>query len=138
MSDAKSDNVREELKASEDDRRYFPRWEVNNKVICKLTNQQTEIECSSHDINCAGASIYTDQEVSPDQKVKLVIRLDEDVSVQVTGKVCWKKVEDNQHLIGIDFEETSRKAQDLILKYAFELDKEKLRKHWFSNWSDSG
>ena len=123
------------MEMSSPDRRYFPRWEVNNKVFYKKDRDRLSKECVSRDINCTGASILTGENLSPQQKLKLAIYLDKGVVVHVTGKVCWVKGTDqSSNLIGVVFDETTKKAQDLILKYAFELNKEKLIQHWFHGW----
>ncbi|MFA5088347.1 MAG: PilZ domain-containing protein [Candidatus Omnitrophota bacterium] len=138
MTQENSDEKRinpEMISPADEDRRYLPRWEVNNRVVCLLKNDASRIECSSRDINCSGASIYSERDLTPAQKVKLTIYLDKNVLVNVDGKVCWSHPAEKQNLVGINFEETSKKVQDLILEYAFEVNKDKLTQHWFKGWS---
>ncbi|OGX06264.1 MAG: hypothetical protein A2Z88_05080 [Omnitrophica WOR_2 bacterium GWA2_47_8] len=119
---------------SASDRRYLPRWEVTNRVLCRVSNDGNSTECTSRDINCSGASILAPSSFSQDQKVSLAIYLDREIIVRVDGRVLWSQPDHGKHLIGIAFEQTSKKAQDLILKYAFEINKEKLYQHWFKGW----
>ena len=116
------------------DKRYLPRWEVGNKILYQQQGKARSAEALSHDLSCAGTSILADEDIQLNQKLKLTIYLDQNTSIRVDGRVCWSKQADSKHLIGVNFEQTSRKAQDLILKYAFELDREKLVNHWFKGW----
>jgi len=116
------------------DKRYLPRWEVSNRILYQVQGDGQRKESLSHDLSCAGASILTEESITPNEKLQLTIYLDREVSVRVDGRVCWSVPVAKKHLIGINFEQTSRKAQDLILKYAFELDRAKLVRHWFKGW----
>ena len=116
------------------EKRYIPRWIVQNKVLYRPENNPAYQETSSHDINCSGASFYCKEDVLPRQKIKMVMYLSETIAVEVTGTVLWKKDGDQQNLIGVRFEETPLHVQDMILQYAFEHKKEDLTRHWFKGW----
>ncbi len=119
-----------------DERRYFPRWEVNNRICYRLEPESFSHECRSRDLNCCGACLLTKQSLPPDQKLKMTVYLAEDVCVHVEGKVLWSKPQKNeQYLIGVNFLETSKKIQDLILNHAFEINKNDLVRHWFQGWN---
>ena len=59
-----------------------------------------------------------------------------DVAVQIDGTVMWQATnhQPNHNLIGIRFENTSSRVQELILEYAFEYKKEALSQFWFRGW----
>ena len=119
---------------SESDQRYLPRWEAENRVLYRLDKEAKPRECTSKDISCGGACLKTKEQLSPKQKVKLTIYLENDVSIQVDGQIVWQRPQDGQNLVGVLFANTSQKAQDMILKYAFEIKKDELIKHWYSGW----
>ena len=119
-----------------DEKRYFPRWEVNNRISYRLGPDQRDHECRSRDLNCCGACLLTNQPLFPDQKLRMTVYLAEDVAVHVEGKVLWSKSDDDQFLVGVNFLETSKRIQDIILDYAFEIKKEDLIKHWFKGWDN--
>ena len=121
------------LKPSE--RRYFPRWETENRILYSIEDDKTTHECTSKDINCTGLCFVTDEPLVPNQNLKLKVYLNEDISITVKGKISWTKPMDNQTLIGVNFSWVTDRIQETILKYAFELDKEKLVKHWYEGWS---
>ena len=119
-----------------DERRYFPRWEVNNRICYRLEPKNSIHECRSRDLNCCGTCLLTNQSLPPNQKLRMTVYLAEDVSVQVEGKVLWTKPQENdQYLVGVNFLETSKKIQDLILNHAFEINKKDLVRHWFEGWN---
>lgn len=118
-----------------DEKRYFPRWEVNNRICYRLAPEHAVHECRSRDLNCCGACLLTNQSLSPDQKIKLTVYLEDDVAVHVEGIVLWSRSNhDHQFLVGVNFMETSKRIQDLILDHAFEIKKKDLVKHWFKGW----
>jgi len=73
------------------DKRYLPRWEVENRVLYRLDNESNPHEGQSKDISCTGACIRTKSKLSPQQKVKLTIYLSEASSIQVEGEIVWNK-----------------------------------------------
>ncbi len=116
------------------DQRYFPRWEVDSRVIYKIDNDPMARETHTKDLNCSGVCIYVQEAIKPQQRLKLTIYLSGRKSVDVQGLVIWNNPLENQALVGICFSNTSQKAQDLILQHAFEIKKEDLTKHWFKGW----
>ena len=126
------DKLEKEIRGS--DKRYIPRWVVQNKVLYRKENNSAYQETASKDINCSGASFYCNDEVSLNQKLKMVMYLSETTAVEVSGTVLWKKNDKDQNLIGVRFENIPPHVQDTILKYAFEFTKEDLTRHWFQGW----
>ena len=120
----------------DDERRYFPRWEVNNRVSYRLNPDRLAHDCRSKDINCCGTCLITDQRLEKDQRLRLTVHLAEGISIQVEGKVLWCKPYDQQYLIGVNFLQTSKQIQDVILEHAFNLRKEDLVRHWFKGWNN--
>ena len=142
------------------ERRYFPRWTVEHKVIYKkiaagngfaaASNHHPEEkspslkikketppvyhEGFSRDIGCEGTSLYTDESLAPSQKLKLLVYLSEDVAVQVDGTVLWQQPAEKQNLLGVRFENVTSQVQNLILQHAFECKKEDLQRNWFAGW----
>ena len=116
------------------DKRYLPRWVVENKVLYRPENKSAYQETASRDINCTGASFYCKEDVLPRQKIKMVMYLSQTIAVEVTGTVLWKKDGDKQNLLGVRFEEIPPNVQDIILQYALEYKKEDLTRHWFKGW----
>lgn len=118
-----------------DDKRYFPRWQVSNRVFYQLEKSGRSYECRSRDLNCAGACLLTDQGIAANQKVKLTIDLSDAVSVDVEGRTLWCRPVAGRNLTGIIFTNVKPEVQDSILDYAFEVKKEDVVKHWFKGWN---
>ena len=116
------------------DQRYLPRWEVKNRVICRVDKEKKPIECASRDISCCGACISCDEKFDVKQKVKLTIYLSEKTSVQVEGEIVWNKPAEGENLVGVMFANTSEQAQELILQHAFEVKKQEVINHWYKGW----
>ena len=118
------------------DHRYFPRWEVNNRVLFQMEDDLETLEGYTKDISCTGAQICVPQDLSLDQKLKLVIFLSKEDYVSVNGKIVWMKPMNGNNHLGIQFYNTSTKIQDTILKHAFEVNKNDLRSHFFKGWDN--
>ncbi|OGX18626.1 MAG: hypothetical protein A2Y04_03690 [Omnitrophica WOR_2 bacterium GWC2_45_7] len=119
---------------SNSDGRYFPRWQVQNRVLYQLENEAQMYEGSTKDLSCAGACLCVDKEIKLNQKINLTVYLSDKERVTLTGEVMWSKQENQYNQIGVIFFNTSSQAQDLILQHAFEINKEELMKHWYKDW----
>jgi len=119
------------------DKRYFPRWEVTGRTSYSLEGDQNIYEGKTKDLSCAGACIVGDGHIAPQQKINVTIELSEGTSIKLTGHILWVRSEDGQRQMGITFYDTPDDVQELILKYAFEIDKNKVINHWFKGWDGS-
>jgi hypothetical protein len=117
------------------EKRYLPRWDVNNRVLCRLPDQPDSLECRSMDLSCAGACIVARQSLSKDIRLKLTIYLTEAKSIELEGQIVWSRTSGYGNLIGVNFVNTSQDIQESILKYAFEYKKKDLLNHWFEGWN---
>ena len=120
--------------ANGSEKRYLPRWTVNHRVIYQKENDSVSRECRSKNIHCEGACIDALEMLTSNQNLTLTFFLFDDVAVEVQGKVQWILNNAQQNLIGLQFYNVSQKVQDLILQYAFRVNKEGLIKHWFEGW----
>ena len=93
------------------DKRYFPRWEVYNRVLYQFEDQLDTFECQTKDLSCAGACILSRQNIPPPQKVKLIVYLSASKFVSLEGKVIWSHALDGQFELGVLFEDVSSKNQ---------------------------
>lgn len=116
------------------DQRYLPRWHAKNRILYQLDDEFSPREGYTKDLNCAGTCILIDRDLSIDQKLKLTIFLAPHTAITVHGNVIWSKQEDQYNEIGINFQDTTDEAQELILQYAFELNKSEVLKHWYKGW----
>ena len=119
--------------APQTDKRYLPRWQVNNRVVLTLAGESHE--GVSRDLNSTGASIKTQANLATKQKVKLKLYLSEETIVKIEGQIVWNHPEEKGYLLGINFENLNREAQDILLQYAYEIKKDDIVKHWFTGWS---
>lgn len=117
------------------EKRYLPRWDVNNRVLCRLQDQVDASECRSMDLSCAGACLVTRQPLPKNQKIKLTIYLTEAKPVEVEGHIVWSRVSGYGNLLGVNFDNTTLEIQETILQYAFEFKKKDLLDHWFEGWN---
>ncbi len=114
-----------------DDGRYFPRWEVANKVTYKHEKGVNFHECVSHDINNTGVCLRTYEKIPTNEKVSMTIELADGVTVQAHGRAVWERNNGKDFLIGVRFEDISDKVQDLIFNCAFEAHPQQFRDKWF-------
>jgi c-di-GMP-binding flagellar brake protein YcgR len=122
----------------EKDMRYFPRWEVNNRVSYYLEGENTPHQGRTKDISCAGACIAGIHEILPHQKIKVTVELANHVKIDLKAHVLWVKTEDNKPVMGITFYDTPDTTQDLILKHAFELNRERFVRQLYKGWENTG
>jgi len=118
----------------DNERRYLPRWEINNRVLYRKPNEDFYRECHSRDLHSDGVCVECVDPLADGTQVSLTISLSPDVAVNVEGRIRWKQSLDGKQLVGIKFENITKKVQDLILDCAFNLKKEALTKNWFEGW----
>lgn len=117
--------------------RYFPRWEVNNRVLYRTDGDKELYEGKTKDISCAGARIVGGTQGSPHQKIKMSVQLSEGTTIRLTARILWVKCDVEKPEMGVIFCDISDDIQDSILQHAFEIDKDKVVKQWFKGWNDS-
>ena len=117
------------------DQRYFPRWQVKNRVLYQLENQLETFETQTLDLSCAGACLNLPKSIDPNKKIKLVIYLSSTKFINVNGEIKWANSSKGQPQAGVHFENTSLKTQDAILQHAFEIRPDQVIHHWYGGWA---
>ena len=114
------------------DRRYLPRWEVDNKILYLKEGDSEYRACRSKDINCVGACIRTDEAIDINKPLSLTVYLAEGIEpVYVHGRAVWHKSTGDENLVGIQFDQVSDKTSERIFAYVFEYKRDELMKNWF-------
>ncbi len=122
-------------KTRRDDQRYIPRWQIDNRIFYRLDNDSELQEGRSRDLSCAGICLQTEQELLPEQKMKLKVYLSRNKSVDLQGHILWSRKIPQGFLAGIAFDDIKPENQDVILDYAFEIKRSDLVNHWFKGWN---
>ncbi len=136
--DTRKDDFRDpNRKGAQKDQRYIPRWEVNNRILYQLPDEENAREARTRDLSCAGICLQTDQDLGEQKKVRLTIYLSGKKSIQVDGQIRWTRKTSQGTMVGVIFENIQPEDQELILDYAFEVKKDDLVKHWFQGWDDN-
>ncbi len=92
-------------------------------------------EGHTRDLSCAGACIYVKETLPLEQKLKLTIYLSPRTQVDVQGTVVWQG-SCPPFETGIAFHDTPHGTQDIILEYAFEINRKKVTAYWFKGWEN--
>lgn len=118
------------------DQRYFPRWNVNNRVLYRSESSPDHHLHHGHskDISCAGACLYLKEFLPPQQKIALSVHLSPSINLDLRATIVWQKAEEMSYLTGIAFHEINETAQKQILEHAFEFDRSKVLEHWYKGW----
>ena len=118
------------------DQRYFPRWNVNNRVVYRAETTPDHQFRHGHtkDLSGAGACLYLKDFLPVHQKITLNIHLSPKSTLDLRATVVWQKAEDLAYLTGVAFHETPDDAQQQILEHAFEFDHAKVLEHWYKGW----
>lgn len=116
------------------DQRYFPRWEVNKRVLYEVERKPDVNEGQTRDISCTGMCISANEALTPGNKIKVVLFLTEADVIRLTGEIIWNKSFGKQDQMGISFSNISQKNQELILEHAFDVNRQQLINHWFKGW----
>ncbi len=116
------------------EKRYFPRWQVKNRIVYHFEGQDHFHEARSRDLSCAGVSLVSQFPLTKEQKLKMRIYLFEDKTVEVEGCPVWVKETEEGYLSGVHFTNSTAEIQNKILEYAFEIKKQDVVKHWFEGW----
>ena len=117
------------------DMRYFPRWEVNSRVSYYLEGDHRAHHGETRDLSCAGACIAGSHDILPHQKVKVTIDLSPKTKINLKANVLWVKMEAGKPVMGLTFYDTSDTTLDMILRYAFELDRERFIRQMYRGWN---
>lgn len=102
------------------DNRYFPRWKVNKHVEYREAGRNVFLSYTK-DLSLDGASIVVFGNPPARRRIQLKIHLADKKNFEAEGRIAWSKSELTHKLLGIVFENLSKKAQGLILHHAFEL-----------------
>lgn len=124
----------QETELKPEERRSTPRWNIESECTCRISSGSKSYEGCIRDVSCLGAQIATDRSFSANQKIDLTIRMPGYDTVFVSGTIAWTQAVNDQNMIGVHFSNTSREAQDVILKYALRTNKEALMNFWFEGW----
>lgn len=116
------------------DRRYLPRWEVNNRIQYQLEHGVKVNEAQTKDLSCSGMSLVVSEAIPLNQKLKLKIYLSGNTFVDTDGEIVWCRPTVKGNVVGIDFRGITENAKEVILNYAFEVKRGDLIKHWFDGW----
>ena len=68
-------------------------------------------------------------------RIKMKIFLSDVAVLHVGGLVIWSRSEDGRHLAAIRFSDISAETQDLILKHAYERNRQDMTHYWFQGWN---
>ena len=121
--------------SSHHDKRYVPRWQVNNRVQFAVDQRDKVHQGYTKDISCAGACLQLDSHsLLIQQKINLTIYLSDTASVQVKGQVAWINPKEDGCDVGVSFCDVSDKVQATLLDYAFEVNRQGIVNHWFKDW----
>ena len=118
------------------DLRYFPRWEVNDPVQYSFEDGKEFFTGKTKDLSCAGACITGSTDVSPHQKIKMVVELAEGVRVKLNAHILWVKIDHHAPEMGVSFYNTPDDVQNLILQHAFEVDRDKFLQQLYKGWEN--
>lgn len=114
------------------ERRYLPRWEVNNRVSYQIKGPYEELrEGQTRDLNCSGTAIVVGQDPTIYKNIKLTIYLDQAIPIEAQGEIMWIQNFSGKYLLGIRFIQIDESSQELILDHAFKIDKSKFVDHFF-------
>lgn len=102
------------------DKRYFPRWEVNKRVEYHEEGGAA-FRSYTRDLSLDGTSIFVLGHPPARQRVQIRIHLADQENLEAQGRVAWAKLEPTHQVFGIVFENLSNKAQELIMRHAFEI-----------------
>ena len=120
--------------SDQSDVRYFPRWPVNNRVTYQRLYDKKKYEGQTRDLSCAGACISVYENFEEQENIDLTIHLSDWESISLKGKVVWTHRRGLETKVGIDFIDVDQTAQEVILKHAFDLNRDVLQKYWFNGW----
>ena len=122
-------------KPNHSDKRYFPRWEIQNRVSYRrLTNHKTHTGYTQ-DLSCTGACLLINEVICPQEELFLTVYLSRDKKVELQGRIIWTTPIDKKTKLGIHFFNTPPQVADIILEHAFRLNPTRYRQHLFEGWN---
>lgn len=118
------------------DQRHFPRWEISNCVLYRLENETRPRLGNTKDLNCAGARIASQEDISTNQRIQVTLYLTEKITVDLDAHIVWANKVNEETQFGISFIDAPGDAEELIFQHAFEMNKEKIVHDWFKDWQN--
>src|SRR3989338_9069822 len=76
-------------KDSPADRRYLPRWEIENRILYRKEDDVVYHECTTKDLHCGGVCFFSKEAVQAGRKVTLTIYLTDDIAIHLKGETAW-------------------------------------------------
>ena len=102
------------------DRRFFPRWELDQKAYYRLKNHNVIYRTQVKNLTLNGACLYLDCGIHPLQRVAIKIYLPDQESFETEGTLIWKRtLPEGLCYGGIFFDRLTAASQSLIMKHAF-------------------
>jgi len=90
-------------KVESKNKRLKPRWDSQGHCMYRTNNDRNSHKGQVKDISCSGACITTNQDFAINQKIHLTIHMPDNNVVRVSGTAVWKRVNDIENMIGIQF-----------------------------------
>ena len=118
--------------------RYFPRWDVEDKIEYFLDSTTHAYHGLTKNLSCNGACLWLSDDLYINEKISLRIHLSEDDIARVHSRVSWVvKMPDGSNVAGVKFYDVTTRAQELILKHAFTVKKDQFIQNFFSGWNNT-
>ena len=102
------------------DHRYFPRWDVERRLIFNRGLNSSPQEARTVDLSCSGVRFRTDEDIETGQRIKMALYFSIDEPIDLTGDVMWIIHPSKFKDVGVRFYNTSDQAQSAILEKAFD------------------
>jgi Tfp pilus assembly protein PilZ len=119
------------------DRRNMPRWEFSKPLFCNFETKQEVYQGLTRDLSYSGVGFQVNKNLELDQDVYLAVKLSDEDTVYLHGKVIWAHKAPDGNKAGLHLTAVDDIARDLIYKHSFRLHRKEFIDNFFRGWADS-
>jgi len=118
-----------------DERRFRPRWLINQRAELTADNGVRPIPCLVEDISQGGARISLSRNLFDEVFANFRLSLSQDFELNLGAKVVRREQKYEKNIYALSFEKISEAEQEGIEKYVKENFRELIVRHW---WEEGG
>ncbi len=115
----------------------MPRWDFSKPLFCNFETNGQVYRGVTRDLSYSGISFQANKTFDPKQDVYLAVKLSDEDTVYLHGKVVWAKNQEEANRVGLELSAVDDVSRDLIYKHSFKLHRKEFIDNFFRGWADS-
>ncbi len=114
------------------ERRKLPRLTINKRAQMKLDLDEPYCACQIQDIHLKGMCLKIPQWLSRNHSLKMILKISEEVELEIEVDVPWVKLDGDGYAYGIMFRLIADEDKDRIYEYIRRNCAKQIRQRWWA------